>query len=368
MKNIAIILSVILVLLCPGSAPSQTQLVGRDFFPADLEFRELESIRSTTQFQGTERMKTVADGDVLTEAGAQRYAARVYAVPGGTLSIEVVAMKDAKAAYSVLTLLRKTSAAAGPPGDWFAPSENETQFARGNFWVRIRGNGDPDLARRVATSVSNRIGEREPAAVSMISNLSPDGCDTSSLRYFLGPLGFKGFGRPIAGGALQFKPDMEAAQVGYAIGDRHGLLTLVSLPTTPLAEEYFDQIAASLATAPRLGEKVYTRRAGPVLAFLEGNFDPQSADQILESVQYTYSIKWIYDKKNRGSGTVLGIPMGILGTVVRSLVLTALICGASLLLGVGLALFRVFIRGYAPNNFLDRPERTEIIRLKIDEN
>ena len=93
-----------------------------------------------------------------------------------------------------------------------------------------------------------------------------------------------------------------------------------------------------------------------------------TADQILEAVQYKYSIKWIYNRNNRGSGTVWGIPMGILGTVVRSLVLTALLCGASLLLGVAFALFRVFIRGYAPNNFLDRPERTEIIRLKIDEN
>ena len=64
----------------------------------------------------------------------------------------------------------------------------------------------------------------------------------------------------------------------------------------------------------------------------------------------------------------MGIPVGILGTVVRSLVLTGLLCGLSIIAGAGIATFRLLLRKYAPNNYLDRPERTEIIRLKIDEN
>jgi hypothetical protein len=356
------------MVLHPALVSGQTQFVGRDFFPADLEFRELQSVRTSTESQGAAGLDKVAGGDLIAEAGVQKYAQRVYTVAEGALSVEVVTMKDPKAAYSVLTLLRKGPAVAGPPGDRFAPSDTETQFVKGNFWVRIQGNGGADLARRVATSVGNRIGEREVVSVAMISNLSPKGYDPASLRYFLGPRAFQAYGRPIAGGVLQFKPDMEAAQARYALGDQQGLLTMVSFPTIQLSEDYFDEVAAPLAAAATQGEKIYSRRAGPVLAFLEGNFDPQSADQILEAVQYTYSIKWIYDRNNRGSGTVLGIPMGILGTVVRSLALTALLCGASLLLGIGFALFRIFLRGYAPNNFLDRPERTEIIRLKIDEN
>jgi hypothetical protein len=31
-----------------------------------------------------------------------------------------------------------------------------------------------------------------------------------------------------------------------------------------------------------------------------------------------------------------------------------------------LATLRILLRGYAPNNFLDRPDRTELIRLKFD--
>ncbi len=368
MRTVAVIWWTLLV-LAAGTAtlPAQTQFVGRDFFPADLEFRELEGVRSDVSSERALGAGIVEGADLIDEAGLQKYTRRVYAVPGGSLSIEVATMRDAKAAYSLLTLLRKAPAVAGPPGDWTSATDADRQFARGNFWVRVKSDGGGDLARRVATSVSNRIGEREPAAVSLTAHLSPEGYDAASLRYFLGPRAFGAYGRPIAGGQLHFKPDMEAAQASYALPGQQGLLTMVSFPTSQLSEEYFDQVAATLAAAPRPGEKVYTRRAGPVLAFLEGNFSPESADQILESVQYRYSIKWIYDK-NRRTGTVWGIPMGILGTVVRSLVFTALLCGVSLLLGVTFALVRVFMREYAPNNFMDRPERTEIIRLKIDEN
>ncbi len=352
----------------PGMLPGQTQFVGRDFFPAELEFRELLAVRSETGPEGAAALKHVEGGDLIDEAGAQKYARRAYTVATGALSVEVVTMKDAKAAYSVLTLLRKAPAVAGPPGDWTSGTDTDRQFARGNIWVRVQGDGGGELARRVATSVSNRIGAREPAAVALTAHLSPAGYDAGSLRYFLGPRAFSALGRPIAGGAVQFKPDMEVAQAAYALTNQQGLLTMVSFPTSQLSEEYFDQVASTLAAAPRQGEKVYTRRAGPILAFLEGNFSPESADQILEAVQYRYSIKWIYDRNNRGSATVWGIPMGILGTVVRSLVFTSLLCGASLLLGVAFALVRVLMREYAPGNFMDRPERTEIIRLKIDEN
>jgi ABC-type phosphate transport system permease subunit len=112
----------------------------------------------------------------------------------------------------------------------------------------------------------------------------------------------------------------------------------------------------------------YARRAGPLVAILEGTFEPEQADKILGSLEFQYSIRWIYDKNNRSSATVWGVPVGLLGTVVRSLAFVALLCVASVLLGLGMAVFRILLREYAPNNILDRPERTEMIRLKLDEN
>jgi hypothetical protein len=161
---------------------------------------------------------------------------------------------------------------------------------------------------------------------------------------------------------------MEVAQAAYTAAEKQGILTIISFPTTELSEEYFDAVAAIYADSRPSGEGFYSKRAGPILGYVSGSLDAGAAEELLRSIEYKYSVKWIFDKKNRGSRTVWGIPVPILGTVVRSLLFTALLCGISLVAGIAFATFRVLLRGYAPNNILDRPERTEIIRLKIDEN
>jgi hypothetical protein len=54
-----------------------------------------------------------------------------------------------------------------------------------------------------------------------------------------------------------------------------------------------------------------------------------------------------------------------MNTVVRSLALTALLAGVSLVGGALFGTLRLLLRGYAPNNILDRADRNELIRLKF---
>jgi hypothetical protein len=100
------------------------------------------------------------------------------------------------------------------------------------------------------------------------------------------------------------------------------------------------------------------------VAVLEGTFDPASANKLLSLIKFSYSIRWIYDKGHK-STIIWGVPAGILGTVVKSLLFVVLLCALSIVAGVGFAVFRVVLRGFAPKNFLDRPERTEITRLRL---
>jgi hypothetical protein len=364
MKQISIV-CIILFLALPAARP-QTELVRRNFFPAEFEFRELESITSEQTIDDRTGLSGLQHGALFAEAGFRKYSRRVYSIPGGSLSIEIVSFEDAKAAFSLLTLVSGSALVKGPPGDWVARDGGGLAFAQGSFWVRITGDSAGDLLRRVTVSVSNRIGAREPAQVSFVSRFPEEGLVPGSLRYFVGAEAFRTFGKPVAGSPLQFKPEMEVAQAEYSRGDGSGALTVISFPTDEMSEDYLDLI--STTREPRTGTRFYSKRAGPILGFVDGNLDPGAADEILGSIQYKYAIKWIFDKNRRGSGTVWGIPMPILGTVVRSLVFTALLCGISLLVGIGFAAFRILLRGYAPNNYFDRPERTEIIRLKIDEN
>ncbi len=348
------------------TAQAQTEFVRSNFFPAEMEFKELLSIGTDRMYEGGASLAGIAGGSILSEAGCKRYATREYEVEsGGVLSIDVATLKDPKASYSVLTLLRSSAVEKGPPGQFFAAAAGEIMFSQGNIWVRVRGR-DVGLCARVALSVSNRIGSRESSLPSLVRRLPREGLESGSIEYFLGPEAFRAYGELPKGVRLVPTRDLEIAQADYEAEGRSGTLYLIGFPTSQTAQEYFDSISAPPG---RAGEaKAYVKQAGPLVAILEGTFEPGQADKILGSLEFQYSIRWIYDKNRRSSRTVWGVPVSLLGTVVRSLAFVALLCVASVLLGLGIAVVRILMRGYVPNNPLDRPERTELIRLKLDEN
>ena len=349
-------------------AQAQTQFVRGDYFPAEYEFKELQKIRREVKFDGGAKLVDVPGSAVLEEVGFQHYAMRVYETVGGVdLSIEVVTASDDKAAFSLLTLLRDSGINQGPPGESYTLDGRQLTFAKAAFWVRIRGDNAADLLKRVAESVGNRIGQRDHIAPLLTSHLPQSGLDASSVRYFLGSKSFESYSSGLRVAPIEFHLEMEIAQANYSLQNQSGLLSLVSFPTAQMAGEYFDRLPENLKPSGSPDSRVFSKRVGPLVGILEGTFDAATADKILGNIKFSYSIKWIYDKNNRSSATVWGVPVGILGTVVRSLLLTMLLCGMSLLLGVGMAVFRVLLRDYAPGNFLDNPERTEMIRLRLNE-
>ncbi len=350
-------------------AAAQTQLVSGDYFPAELEFKELRTVNKDKSGDGATALADNSEAPIFAEAGFLHYARRSYTTESGTeLTIEVLTAKDEKAAYSLLTLLRSSKILPGPPGDSYAEGNSGLVFARGSYWVRIVGNSPVDLYHRIAISVSNRIGSRKRAAAALISRFPQAGLDPDSVRYFLGPIALGTYGTAILGSGRVFGPELEIAQANYAQGSASGLLSLISFPTSQAAESFFDGFSSSSNREPaKQAVREYAKRAGPVVGILQGGFDPAGANEILQQLKYTYSITWIYNKNEHNSATLWGVPVGILGTVVRSIALTALLCGLSIFLGVSMAMFRVFLRGYAPNNFLDKPERTEMIRLRLNE-
>lgn len=351
-------------LLADAIALAQVELVSSDYFPAEMEFSELHAAKSGETFSDPARLASVDGGSLMQDAGFEKYARRIYSAgKSGSLSIEVATLKDSRAAYSLLTLLRTSDILSGPPGDVFTSSADGILFAQENQWVRVQSRGAPEgLAKRVALSVSNRIGGRGKKPPLLISHLPKLGYDASSLRYFVGPKSFELYSSAATGKHIILNPDMEIAQARYVMESQRGVLTLISFPTSQAAEEYFAGLAAP-ESAKGDANRSYTKKVGPLLGILEGAFDPGTADKILEPLKYSYSIRWIYEKPK--PTTIWGVPVGILGTVVRSIVFVTLLCGISIVAGSLLAVFRFLLRGYAPGNILDRPERTEITHLKM---
>jgi hypothetical protein len=347
----------------------QAELVRESLFPAELEFKELKQIQPEQRYETAVPKQIFSDAALFEEAGLKRYSRRTYELlGGGLLKIEILDLGDRRASFSMLTLLRKSDLQKGPPGDYFVSEARSLVFSQESFWVQIGADIVSDLPGRVGLSVSNRIGKRDTVPPPLASHLPRKGLNRSTLRYFLGKQAFDRYGKKLSRQAFEFSPGMEVLQAQYLLSGQSGVFSLISFPTGQLAEDFFNQPHNIESTGSETGTKTYGKRAGPLVAILDGNFSAETADTLLSDVKFAYSIKWIYDKNNRSSQTIWGIPVGILGTVVRSLVLVALLCLASAGAGLALAIFRIALRGYAPNNFLDRPERTEMIRLKINEN
>jgi hypothetical protein len=183
------------------------------------------------------------------------------------------------------------------------------------------------------------------------------------LRYFPGLKLYEKFAGNTSANALRVKSDIEIAQARYSLEDRAGDLLLLSFPTPQVAEEYFEEFPG--LTRSKSGERaLYTKRVGPLVAILEGDFDSVLADRILNPLKFEYSIRWIYDMRNQ-TKIVWGIPTHILGTVVKSLLFVALLCLLSIAAGAGLAFLRFGLRGHGSGNSPDHPDPNEIIRLRL---
>jgi len=358
--------STIFLILLIAAIPSRAQidLISENYFPADLEFEELQNVTSETSFSNSEQVSNIVNGKLVAAVGFESYAQRIYAVKdSGSLSIEVITLSDYRASYSLLSLLRNSEIVDGPPGDAFASSHGNILFCHGKRWIRVRGqNVAHSLLRRVATSVSNRIGTPQHKFPPLVSYLPAFGMDTASLQYFPGSKSFESYTAPASDNVILPMYDMEIARAFYSAEKQSGFLSLLKFPTPQIAEQYYSEL--SLDPSPVEGTGVYILRSGPLLCVLQGSFSTEHASDILSPIQYSYSVKWIYNKKTQSS-TVWGIPVVILSSTLWSFFLVMILCLSSILAGAGLAGIRLLIRHFIPDNPLDDPKRTEITRLKL---
>src|SRR2546427_77019 len=100
MKRIVPMIAVLLASILGSSiSPAQTELVQNHFSPASLEFVELRAVVSERELAGVSSLNEFPEGALLAEAGFQKYSRRTYETsPAGGLSIEIITLKDAKAA------------------------------------------------------------------------------------------------------------------------------------------------------------------------------------------------------------------------------------------------------------------------------
>ena len=332
-------------------------------FPAISEFPELQKVLFGISFDEPARLARIEDGRLISAVGFEKYAQRIYSVgKSGEVSITVTTLMDFRAAYSLLTLLRTSNIQEGPPGDAFSQSFASIRFFQARYWVRIDGrNTSEDLLKRVAVSISNRLGPRGQKPPSLITHLPTTGYDASSLKYFPGLKPFESYSGSQAFNLLKLNFDAEIAQARYDLDSQIGILTLLNFPTPEVGEEYFVNFSAS-SFPEKDKDKIYLKRAGPIVAILKGRMDPGSADTVLHSISHSYAVRWIFEKPKKAR-ILWGVPVRILHTVVNSLLFVILLCVLAILAGAGAALF-LFVRRRR-SNAIEGQAQTDHTRLRL---
>ena len=345
-----IFLALAYILAAAGMSVAQTPQERSDYFPEAAEIGASSRI-SGQGFESAADLAKIKDGRLVSDVGFIRYDRSDYS-GASPQSIEVFKLLDSWAAYSLLTLLRENQIEPGPPGDFFTTGNDGLLFAQGRFFVRILGKDAPkELLEKSAALVSAKIEQSGGEPPGLPGHFPSEGYDASSLRYFPSQASYKTWIEGKAPAYINTDYNMEIATARYYAGSRSGTVSLLKFPTSELAEEYYDEFMVSAPAVPN-GLSVYARRAGPLIACLEGNFDPVSADKLLSTVKYGYSLRWDYNPES-GARIVWGIPTSILKAVVNSLFFSAIAVLCAILIGSMIGVGRFVLREYNRKHSLE---------------
>jgi hypothetical protein len=236
---------------------------------------------------------------VFKEDGLKRTSAQTYRQPTSseTMKVEAYQFVDATGAYSAFTYLRS-------PGMKTIPGEKSTgaeTIAKpgGEFLVwrdttvvkaivsRVRPTTSDELRQLAATFP--KVGGPKGLPPLLPTYLPQKGLDQESVRYALGPIGYKAMGGGLAEDHLGFDKAAEVISAKYA---GEGLLTLLLYPTPQIAGDRGRTIAADLTQQGPAAGTVKLRREGPMVLLTTGSWDPANAKAMVEGIHLRSEVTW----------------------------------------------------------------------------
>jgi hypothetical protein len=285
-----------------------------------------------------------ADAPVLTEDGLRRFARSEYAatnaLPLG--SVTVYKFMDASGAVAAYDYFRRPGMRPEKVGDGAVSNGDELLLQSGANVVVGHFKLDHEamiaLTRELIDHLP-KVGGSAGIAPMLPTLLPAQGLEVDSLRYALGPAGYRAMGGVLPAQSVGFDKNAETVTARTKDG---GVLTLLLYPTPEIAGEHERAIEA-LAKQPgtTLAGTVKLRREGPLLVLTSGAWPVVEAQKMVDGIHLRSEVTW--DKP---------VPLDF-GTEVRKtftlLESIAIFCAISalamlvlgLFLGYGRALVRV---------------------------
>lgn len=245
-------------------------------------------------FQPQGETAAVFKEDGLKRAGQQTYRQQVGSE---TMKVEAYQFVDTTGAYSAFTYLRSPGM-KGLAGDKGAGAETMSKPG-GEFLVwrgpavlkvlvsRVRPTTNDEL--RQLAAMLPKVGGPKGLPPLLPNYLPQKGLDQDSVRYALGPVGYKVMGGALEGDHLGFDKAAEVLSAKYA---GEGVLTLLMYPTPQIAGDRGRAIAADLTQQGPSAGTVKLRREGPMLLLTTGAWNPASAQSIVDGIHLRNEVTW----------------------------------------------------------------------------
>ena len=281
---------------------------------------------------------------------------------GRKLTLKAARFEDASGAYGAFTYYRVLDMQEEKIGDKAASLNSRVLFFRGNVLV------DAVFERTSAMSASElrELSDQLPPPKGPAANLPllPRYLPTrffvaDTAKYIEGPIALEKTVAPLAASYVDFSKGAEVMMGNYHTSDGGATMMLINYPTPQLAAAQFDAIQ-SANNAHQLGDsQIAVRRTGPILVLISGQIG-SDANALLSSVNYDADVTWT-------ENTYFTRRDNVANLLIHVILLAALICGLSVLLGVGFGGFRILVKRLYPGRFFDRPEQVEIIVLQLSQ-
>jgi hypothetical protein len=234
-----------------------------------------------------------ADAPVLREDGLKRFARSDYGVSNGKdfwlqVNFSVYQFVDASGAISAYDYFKKPGMHVQKLGDEAVSNADELLMRSGVNVVAGHGVGRFGLNPQQMTPLLQELIDHLPKAMGPAALPPPlptllpmKGLDADSVKYALGPEGYRAMGGVLPAEAVGFNKSAEAVTARYKGG---GMLTLLAYPTPEIAGDRERAIEAAMQPQGANAGTVKLRREGPLLMLATGAWPVADAEKIVNGI------------------------------------------------------------------------------------
>jgi hypothetical protein len=244
---------------------------------------------------------------VLKEDGLTRFATATYQPEAGssgkgTLNATAMQFIDATGAYSAYTFYRSqmhhARALTGEAklGTEAVADGDITLALAGTVVLQVRGAAPAKELLSLSSSLP-KVGGTKGQPPLLPSYAPLKGMIPGSVRYALGPEGYRKMGAVVDPGIIAFDKAAETLTAEYAARNGHGVLTLLIYPTPQIAGEQGRAVEKYMNERPIAGLRgaLKMKRIGPMIGLATGGFSPEQANEIIEGLHLNQQVA--FDKK-----------------------------------------------------------------------